>query len=120
MSHNFRIRTLGTETDILHLLIPNCLDTLTAYDLQDKIESCIRAGFFKYIIDLSDAKYVSSAGIQVLILLQSQMETKHGKVILTNTPEKICSLFAKIGITEMFGMADTLSQALYLVESDEQ
>ncbi|GAK56858.1 anti-anti-sigma regulatory factor [Candidatus Vecturithrix granuli] len=120
MSHNFRIRTLGIQADILHLLIPNCLDTVTAYCLQDKIESFIRAGFSKYIIDLSDATYVSSAGIQVIILLQKRMYDNHGGVVLTNIPEKIYRLFAKIGVTEMCGMAETIAQALQTFESDEQ
>lgn len=120
MSHNFRIRTIGTQANILHVLIPNCLDTVTAYHLQDKIESFIRAGFFKYIIDLSDVKYVSSAGIQVMILLQKQIHDNHGGVVLTNIPEKIYHLFAKIGIIEMFEMAETSAQALQTLESDEQ
>lgn len=120
MSHNFRIKTIGTQADILHILIPNCLDTVTAYHFQDKIESCIQAGFSKYIIDLGDAKYVSSAGIQVILLLQKQIDDNHGRVILTNIPEKIYRLFTIIGITEMCGMAETVAQALHTFEPDEQ
>ena len=37
MSNNFLIRTIGSQSDIAHILIPTALDTMTAYQLQKKM-----------------------------------------------------------------------------------
>jgi len=120
MSSNFLIRIIGSHPDIAHIFIPTSLDTMTAYHLQEKIESLIRNGLYKYIINLEDVVYVSSAGIQVLHNVQRGLRSKHGGMILTNIPEKISHLFDTIGVTTIFEMTDTVEQAVEKFEPDEQ
>ena len=112
MSKKFLIRTIGSKADIAYILIPTALDTMTAYQLQEKIESLIQNGIYKYIINLEDIEYISSAGVEALYRLQRELHGKHGGVILTSIPKKIFDLFDKIGVMTMFGIADTVEQAI--------
>lgn len=121
MSRKFWVKTIGTQSDIIYLIIPGSLDTVSAYHLQEEIEALIRQGFFKYIIDLGEAKYISSAGIQIFSFLHKHTRDTHeGGIILTNIPPRIYRLFTQIGIHEMLRMTETVAQALEMFEPNEQ
>jgi anti-anti-sigma factor len=120
MNSHFRIKTIGSQLDIAHILIPESLDTITAYQLQEKIKYLMSNGTYKCIIDFEDVRYFSSAGIEVLFRLQKELRSKHGGMILANIAEKILRLFDTIGIITMFRITDTVEQAIKEFEPDER
>ncbi len=120
MSHNFLIRTIGAQADITHVLIPEALDTLTAYHLQERMQMLFKNGLFKYIINLEDVRYISSTGIQILFLLQQELDNYDGKMVLTNVSEKISLLFEAIGVMPLLGITENVEQAMEKLDTNEQ
>ena len=120
MSRNFLVRKIGMKSDVAHILIPEALDTMTAYHLRERMDILLQDGFLKYIINLEDVKFISSTGIQVLFLLQRDLRKKKGKMVLTNVSEKISGLLDTIGVITMFGITEDVEQALNECEPDEE
>ena len=112
MSHNFLIRKVGAKEDIAHILVPAALDAQTAYDLLEKIKRLSQTGLSKYIINLEDAQYISSTGIEILFRLQREYREQYGQVLVTNIPQKIVGIFEKVGAMILLDIVETLEQAV--------
>ncbi|GAK50792.1 hypothetical protein U14_02033 [Candidatus Moduliflexus flocculans] len=112
MSHNFLIRKIGAKEDIAHIIVPAALDSQTAYDLLDRIKRLSQTGMSKYIINLEDAQYISSTGIEILFRLQREYGEQYGTVLVTNIPEKIIGIFEKVGAMILLEIAETLEKAV--------
>ncbi len=112
MSHNFLIRKIGAQEDIAHILVPAALDSQTAYDLLERIGLLAQMGLSKYIINLEDAQYISSTGIEILFRLQKEYHEKYGTVVVTNIPEKIAKIFEKVGALILLRVTDSLEHAV--------
>ena len=95
MSNNFLVKRIGRQSDIAVVLVPAALDSMTAYDLQKKIETLTQTPLTKFIINLEDVEYISSTGIEMLYRLQREFYDQPVTVLVANVPEKILNLFEK-------------------------
>ena len=112
MSHNFLIRKIGAKEDIAHIIVPAALDSQTAYDLLERIKRLSQTGLSKYIINLEDAQYISSTGIEILFRLQREYREQVGTVLVANIPEKIAGIFEKVGAMILLEISETLEKAV--------
>ena len=74
------------------------LDTLTAPDLEDKLDAELE-GTEKLIFDLAQLEYISSAGLRVLVGAYQMME-ELGGMILRNVTEPVMDVFEVTGLTD--------------------
>ncbi len=109
----------GTQSDIVVVHIYGSLDTVAAYAFQEKMNTLIKSGAYKYIIDFEHLEYIGSAGIGVFPALALELEKHHGGIVFVNVSEKIHKLFEMIGLTTIFEIKDTLEKAIEEFESDE-
>lgn len=112
MDNNYSIKTIGPRLDIAHIKVRGCLDTVIAYQFQEKLRAMIQHGIYKYVITLSDLDYISSAGIEVFHYLKQDLQAQNGACILTNVPPKIRKLFDMIGVSTIFTIKETFEQAM--------
>lgn len=112
MSRHFLIRRIGSKADIAHIQIPSALDSLTAYQLLEKIQGLAQDGLSKYIINLEDVQYISSTGIEIIYLLQHELHEEYGTVLIANIPHKIYKLFDQVGVMTILQVTDSLEQAV--------
>jgi len=110
----------GSQSDIAIVQIYDSLDTLSAYTFQEKMDTLIKTGVYKYIIDLEQLEYISSAGIGVFFGLLPEIQKQNGDIVFVHVSEKIHKLFEMIGLTAIFGIKDTLEKAIEEFEPDEQ
>lgn len=85
----------GTEVTIA---LEGRLDIITAPDLEDQIEDLLE-GADKLIFDFAKLKYISSAGLRIMLTAMQIMEDKQGMVVKNVTPE-VMSIFEVTGFID--------------------
>lgn len=87
------------ENGVLTVLLEGKLDTSTAPQAAEEIESEIENAQ-KLIIDMKDLKYISSAGLRLLLSLHKKMSGKGGMKV-TNVNETNMEIFEFTGFTDI-------------------
>ena len=95
---NVTLTKNGTE---LIAAIEGRLDTLTAPDLEDQLESALD-GIEKLVFDLAELTYISSAGLRVFLCIMQIMEDQ-GEMILRNVRTDV------MDVLEITGFADSMN-----------
>ena len=75
------------------------IDTVTAPQLQDGVKPDLE-GVSNLVIDFADVKYISSAGLRVLLSLQKIMN-KQGAMKLINVNSTINDVFEVTGFSDI-------------------
>ena len=91
-----------TRADTWELTVPGRIDGAMANQLEVEILSAIKAGAKEILINLSQAEWMCSAGIRVILQYYRQMKTS-GKVLLVTRPSA-----AVLEILEMTGFKDVI------------
>ena len=73
----------GSELDVA---LEGRLDTLTAPTLESELEASVE-GIDKLVMDFADLKYISSAGLRVLLTAPQQMEDRGGLLVKNIAPD---------------------------------
>ena len=84
----------GTETVIS---LSGQLDTLSSPDLEKEIMDILEKDVKKVILDGTDLRYISSAGLRLLLILQKKMSLKGGTFVLRNIQSSIMDIFKITG-----------------------
>ena len=72
--------------DIATLSLSGKLDRTTAKAFEEKILAQIESGDRRFIIDLEQLDYISSAGLRVFILAGKRLNSENGKIVLCYVP----------------------------------
>src|SRR5690242_21082064 len=66
--------------DIVTLSLSGRLDSTTAKTFEDAILGRIESGRHRFVVELSQLKYISSAGLRVFALAGKRLKTVNGKL----------------------------------------
>lgn len=89
------------------------IDSSTAAQLSDALDSVIDQGRFKIVIDMSDVEYMSSAGLRVLIGAQKSCKRyNRGEIVLALVPKRIYDALELAGFVPLFRFHDDLLAAV--------
>jgi anti-sigma B factor antagonist len=88
------------EGDRLILFLKGKLDTTTAPELTQKFEQ-IKNSTADLILDLSELKYISSAGLRVFITMMKWMKTENGKFSICHISSYVRDVFNTVGLLDM-------------------
>jgi anti-anti-sigma factor len=91
-----------TRGDNWELMVPGRIDGPAAHQLEVEVLAAIKAGAKEIFINLSQAEWICSAGIRVLLQYYRQMKNS-GKVLLVTRPSPGIS-----EILEMTGFKDVI------------
>jgi len=69
------------------------------------------------IIDLSGLEYMNSTGLGLLIKILTKARNAGGEVIISSVPETIKQLLMITKINSVFNVAQTLEDALQIIET---
>lgn len=83
----------------LTVVIAGRLDTLTAPDLEDKLEEELD-GAERLIFDLAELEYISSAGLRVLLGAYKMMD-EMGGMLIRNVTEPVMEVFEVTGFSDV-------------------
>lgn len=107
-----RIEKKGVQAEIAVVRIAGALDTLAAYTFQEQMTALLQSGVYKYILDLEQMDYISSAGIGVFPGMALELQQHQGGLVFVKVSAKIYKLFNMIGLTTIFAIKDTVEKAL--------
>jgi anti-sigma B factor antagonist len=89
------------------------IDSSTAPQLAEKMESITNEGRYKIVFDMSGVEYMSSAGLRVLISTQKNCKRyNRGELILASVPERVFNALDLAGFVQLFAIYDDLVEAV--------
>ena len=120
-SIDIQVETLDSHADIVMVRIKGPLDTVAAYAFQEKMEELIASGVYKFIINLEELDYISSAGIGVFPGVSHTLKSHQGNIVFAHVSAKTVKLFKMIGLTALFPVRSTIEEALeeFIPHEDE-
>ncbi len=104
---SFRVTTKQLKrVDLVEL--QGRVDSSTAPQFEQAMQSLIDAGRSRIVVDLSEAEYMSSAAFRVLISALKQVKggTRRGDVRIASVPPKLMETFKLGGFDELFKFYD--------------
>jgi anti-anti-sigma factor len=78
------------------------VDSTTSGTLEDALDSALRAGERRLVIDLAGVEYISSAGLRVLLVLARRLRESQGSLVLCAMAEPVRQVFELAGFLPLF------------------
>ena len=116
--------TKSTEIDLLHTLrkesgssLPidiwyddeiwifrpmGSVDSATSSDLEITLMEGINQGMQWIVLDMTDVRYISSAGLRVLILAAKKLKNHNGELILSGPGKDVLHIIEMTGLKKIF------------------
>lgn len=91
------------------------IDKNQAIDLIKSVEGLLDAGKTKWVIDLTDLKYMNSSGLNVLIQLLSKTRTRGGESVICHVSKKVNDLLIITKLNTLFKITDSKEDAFKLL-----
>ncbi|MBW2205323.1 MAG: STAS domain-containing protein [Deltaproteobacteria bacterium] len=99
--------TVTEDTIATWIHVKGRVDSMTAPEIQQKIDALILGGKRILVADLSGVSYISSAGLRIFVMSQKQLKNVDGEVILYGTPDPVRDVFMMSGFGTLFRIAST-------------
>lgn len=90
----------------------NLIEKNQATELIDEIESLIERNESKFVLSMSDFKYMNSTGLNVMINVLTKARKAGGEAVICSMPDKIKELMVITKLNSVFTIADNLEEAL--------
>lgn len=78
------------------------IDTGTSSDLEITLMEGIEQGMRWIVLDMTDVRYISSAGIRVLIICAKSLKSKNGELKLSTLNMTVNNIIEKTGLKKVF------------------
>lgn len=91
------------------------IDKNQANDLITHVNELLEAGNHKFIIDLTDLKYMNSSGLNVLIQLLTKTRNNGGDSVICNVSKKVNELLIITKLNTLFKVAENKEAAMKLL-----
>jgi anti-sigma B factor antagonist len=98
--------------DIVTLSLSGKLDTTTAKAFEEKILGQIESGYRRFVIDLAQLDYVSSAGLRVFVLAGRRLSRANGKMVLCGLKDPVKEVFDIAGFSSIFSVYGSHDEAI--------
>ncbi len=81
-------------------------------DFRKVIKDHLDAGATKFVIDLSNVKWMNSLGLGALISAYTSVKNKDGVMVITNVSDKVKSVFMITQLIKVFQNYDSVDEAI--------
>jgi len=98
--------------EIVTLSLSGKLDTTTAKTFEEKILAQIESGDRRFVIDLAQLDYISSAGLRVFILASKRLNSANGKMVLCALKVPVKEVFDIAGFSSIFSVYGSHDEAI--------
>ena len=93
-------------------VIDEHIGQLESGELYEHIDNMIANGIKKFVIDLSNVKWLSSSSLGVFVASRNIITKKGGNLKLVGVTEKVQSLLTLTQLIQLFEITDTVKQAI--------
>jgi len=91
------------------------IDLFTAPDLERAVAEALEAGRIRIVVDLTEATYLDSAALGVLIDAVRRLRSRDGVLAIVNVDESVDTIFEIVGLHQIFTILHTRDEALEAV-----
>lgn len=116
---DIQIEEENEEKSILALNVQGELDSASFLDFYDYIINKFNKGYALFILDFSELKTLSSAGISVLLRIKNKLEENNSFIIFYKVKSEIYDLFQFLGFHKTFLIANNINELTKILESLE-
>ena len=95
------------------------IDVYTAPRLREAIVSLTDAGNYRLIVDMEGVEFLDSTGLGVLVGGLKRVRAHDGSLDLVCTQERILKIFRITGLTKVFGIHNTVDEAIAAKKLDK-
>lgn len=100
------------EGEFVVLGLAGRLETKTSHEFEKKVIELLSSGSRRFVVDLKETEYVSSAGLRVLLMLSKKLNGTGGHLALCSMSEAVRQVFDIAGFAAFFLIADSPAQAM--------
>jgi anti-sigma B factor antagonist len=111
MPHPFVVHP-SSEGDLTVLGLEGFLDAHTAPEFERAVQAQIDAGRVRLIVDGSELKYISSAGLGVFMSFIEEVRERGGDIKICGLLPKVRQVFDILGFHAIYDMLDTREAAV--------
>ena len=111
MPHPFAVHR-SSEGDISVLSLEGYLDAHTAPQFERAIQEELDAGRVRLIVDGTQLKYISSAGLGVFMSFIEEVREKRGDIKICGLVPKVQQIFDILGFQAIYDMLESRAAAL--------
>ncbi|TML20611.1 MAG: STAS domain-containing protein [Actinobacteria bacterium] len=113
--------SLSTRTVAGHrvLEVGGEIDVYTAPQLRERLISLVEGGDRHVIVDLARVEFLDSTGLGVLVGGLKRVRAHDGSLDLVCTQERILKIFRITGLTKVFGIHDSVDEAIAARKSEK-
>ncbi len=87
------------------------VDVTTEDQLSKKIDSLVKSGYARFLIDLQGLSFMNSNGFATLVALSDKLRELGGSLVLNNATEEIIEMSNFLGLREFFQFAESSKDA---------
>lgn len=98
------------EFEILELK-GELIDKNQALDLIKEVDDLLEQGKNKFVLDLSELKYMNSSGLNVLIQLLTKTRNRGGESVICHVSKKVNELLIITKLNTLFKVTETKEEA---------
>jgi anti-anti-sigma factor len=102
----------GHNREVSEVRVDGVIDTLTASELEQVIDSLLRRGRFKIVIDLAGVDYISSAGWGIFISHIKDVRANEGDIKLANMVPDVNEIFELLEFDKVLHVYTSVSEAV--------
>ena len=104
--------TIREKDEVKILDFEGYLDSNTSPDAEAKLNEIITGGAQKILFNFKNLKYISSAGVRILLSTVKTLQKNKGELRICHLNEKIDRIFRISGINQIFNVFVTETEAL--------
>ena len=111
--------TTRTEGDYTVIAVGGEIDVYTAPKLREQLVELVNSGQYDLVVDLEKVEFLDSTGLGVLVGGLKRVRAHDGSLDLVCTQERILKIFRITGLTKVFGIHDTVDEAIAARKSEK-
>lgn len=107
-----RVHRSEQHEDVHILEIEGRIDTKTASDVENELNTLQENNAVKIVVDFSEVNYISSGGLRVFLTALKWARSSNGDVKLVNLEKNVEKIFKLAGFTKIFNILPDMESAL--------
>jgi anti-sigma B factor antagonist len=114
---NFHIEDESHKADSIVIKLQGEVDLYAAPELKDHVNRAIESGKTKLILDLSEATFIDSTTLGILVSGMKRLRPRGGMLAVLCPDPTMARIFDITGLNRMFSVHDTLEGALAALDA---
>ena len=108
----YSITDQALDDEVAVVAVTGYVDFDAAPTLKRSVVDCIEAGHSRLVVDLSEAGFIDSTAIGVLVASLKRLQESGGSLVVVCTNENVRSIFELVGLDEVITLHRSRDDAI--------